>query len=691
MAVISIGGFDLYPYTRLLPGDGMDIADTDFIQPNFGDTSSNFGDPLLSIKKNNREVIVPIHLRSANKTKAGLHTILIQLNNALRTGKVLTWQDDGATNSSYLTVQFARFEPEFNKRRQDAGWMSGLVRIFTAPYARSVASGYATVLTASVAATGVTGSVALPTMALSDGPLSYSIQINTPSQMSQNEGRIVGAAILPSGYIADWSAASLALLTPNASLAGASGAAGSQVLALKTFDTFGTAPGIDSYGFYRAPFAQLILTNASAYSGRNRLLGVIKGRNLGVAVSILDDNGFPKTPLAKATSYFGVGFGVVDFGVINVDPLNGATKVINFEFVPNTDAPALSEAGLGTAKADVYLNRVLILPEENTQYVIDDNNRRAIGGMIITPYAGSTTLSSQALIIDDYGNTFSNPVASTGIASQVIILSNAAGAFVAPTIAIASTAAPNSAAVLCNTPTSYNFSAHISGGIIGINSVSGGGTLIAAVGKYMGSATSIISARICAGINATQNVGTYTFQLIFGGLGVGVGNPQVVACAALYNGSTSLNGYYRIRLQQRGPVINALACFEATYGVFRTATLVGSVFDAALPGVGILGLNDTVQNSYIKTFGFSEVPSTGLTAGDAYVLDGENQTAYRGVGQNYNLARSLRNKFIEHDPDPTQIKSSALVPFILPLDNEAANLNWSYQVNYNEHFTYAVI
>lgn len=691
MATISIGGFDLYPYTRILAGEGMDVADTDFIEPNFGDTSSNFGDPLLSVKKNNREVVIPIHLRSANKTKSGLHTILIQLNTALRTGKVLTWQDDGATAASYLSVQFARFEPEFNKRRQDAGWMSGVVRIFTGPYARSVASGYATALTPSAGVNGVLGSIALPSMSLSDGPLAYRIQINSPSQFGMGEGRIVGAAVLPPSYVADWSAASLLQISVS-TLMGATMACGSQVLGkgIVNPNSFGT---VDFY--YKESFAQLILTNASAYSGNNRVLAVARSRFPAVGITITGENGLPRTPYSLPTSFVPFGFGVVDLGVVNIDPSNGATTVLTFAPVVTNLKQTSDITNVNRYPDDLQLNRVLILPEDTTQYVVDDNGRRPIGGFAPDPLDLATYVLTGG--IDDYGNGFATAVLPN-IASYPIIY-NAFGVISVPTVNNGTTTYP--AAVISNVPTSFNLSANLSANSLMNHAINVNGTQVISIGKYYGVGTAIIAARVAMSLASNaQTIATAALQIVSGGLGLSLGVASVIACSALsttpsFGAFITAPGIH-LRFQQMGPVISAQASWDTPVIVtaskgFVTASIVASIGEAAQPGVGIIGIDDRLQGINIHWWSFSEVPSTGIRAGDVYVLDGENQTAYRGVGQNYNVAKALRGRFIEHDPDADRTRYNAIVPFVLPLDNEPTNQDWSYKIDYNEHFTYAVI
>lgn len=139
-AVFKIDGYDLYPYLRVAPGEGFDPIDADKVNPIFADSGLSEGQPLIAINEDNGEFVVPVHLNPAKSsgsfasTRQGLNDLIVDLNKRLSVAARVEWQDEGATNSTFYDIQFARFEPEYNFRRAGGRWMSGIIRIWTKPY-----------------------------------------------------------------------------------------------------------------------------------------------------------------------------------------------------------------------------------------------------------------------------------------------------------------------------------------------------------------------------------------------------------------------------------------------------------------------------------------------------------------------------------------------------------------------------
>src|SRR5512144_3127458 len=110
-----LDNFDLYQYVRVAADDGLSPQQAEMIAPQFSDSAVGDGDPLINIRTTNREFVLPVHLTPAKDvsfavTKDGLHAQVADLNRRLRNARQLEWRDDGATVSTYLQVEAARFE-----------------------------------------------------------------------------------------------------------------------------------------------------------------------------------------------------------------------------------------------------------------------------------------------------------------------------------------------------------------------------------------------------------------------------------------------------------------------------------------------------------------------------------------------------------------------------------------------------
>src|SRR5262249_6312385 len=94
----------------------------------------------------------------------------------------------------------------------------------------------------------------------------------------------------------------------------------------------------------------------------------------------------------------GGGYGVVDLGVINVDPNISATTAISLlpTDYTNSDAFLLSETPWSNDTSNMHhmmVNRVLVMPEESSQIVLDNSRRRSL----LDYYAVTGNVASQAL------------------------------------------------------------------------------------------------------------------------------------------------------------------------------------------------------------------------------------------------------------------------------------------------------
>lgn len=654
MAIIKVDGFDLWTFTRITQGDGLDLSDADFIEPQFGDSGIGFGDPLLSIRSHNREIAIPIHLRSDTTSKDSLHAKVSDLNRRLAIAKQLEWRDDNATASTYLNIKFARFEPEFNKRRQDALWMSGVVRIYAEPYGRSVASGYS-FNTGSFAGTGVSASISLASRITGDAPMVVRFEANTPSVANPfSHGRIIGGAIIPASYTSDWRAGSLVINDPDAWLMGASGAAGSQSLVHKAFKA-----GVSRSGTSYLPrtFAKLIITCASAYAGNNRVLAVANSEmNLGLARGGGIKSAASVTPMH--------GYGTLDLGVEYIDPNRGATHVIELK----TTAPLQPETRyvMNSASATFRLNRIILLPEDTSALIVDDSRRRLLSQLL-----GTSSTATAPLLIDDLGVQINASSPYQSLASQYFRHDSAITGHIFPA-KIATTTMSEFVA------TSSDISGELNCWFVNATAIIG-------LGKHTPDGDwHTRYTQVNASLGALSII--YTNASVAG---------STVASTA-FNNMIGFNDFLFLRMQQQGPIISAEAILhngenDLVPGGGGQASFVISTISASVANVSGDG------TPFLTTFGlaggfsrltFTEVPSVGLQPGDIYTLDSDTQTSLRRNSISVNTAPGLRGGYVTFFPDASKYNSA--VVYNLPLDRSSGlNQPWSGNIYVNEQFTYS--
>lgn len=236
-ATLKIDGFDVSTHLRLQPDQGLDPADTDFLQPEFGDAGGGEGDPLISLGEHNRELAFPLTLNPAEAgyaaSKDGLHQLVRDLQRRTKSAQVLEWRDDGATKSSFLDVVASRLEPEFHYRRGQHLYLQAVLRVWTRPYAHTatmwalgtaVATGIP--IATGVIATGVDGDV--------DADIDVNVFFKSATFGFPASGGLFVGFSVQDGSQATWSiwrpAASMVFNNSGGTLAGASGAAASQAL-----------------------------------------------------------------------------------------------------------------------------------------------------------------------------------------------------------------------------------------------------------------------------------------------------------------------------------------------------------------------------------------------------------------------------------------------------------------------------
>lgn len=140
--ILKIGALDLSQYVRVNPGEGLNPGAGDMLDPAFSDSPLFEGQTLTSLHAKNKEMIFPlyVHPSQAPYSNSDLNSLVQQINQALRPvidlGQTVycQYQNAQANFPTFFTIQFARFEPDFNFRVSEKGWLAGKLHVWALPY-----------------------------------------------------------------------------------------------------------------------------------------------------------------------------------------------------------------------------------------------------------------------------------------------------------------------------------------------------------------------------------------------------------------------------------------------------------------------------------------------------------------------------------------------------------------------------
>lgn len=675
MATLKVDGFDLWTYTRIAPGEGLDISDSDFIEPQFGDSGLGFGDQLISVHNRNREIVIPIHLRSDTTTKDGLHVKVSDLNRRLAVAKQFEYRDDNASASTFFDIRFARFEPEFNKRRQDALWMTGFVRIYTEPFGKGVSSGYS-FTTGSYAGTGVSASISLASRITGDAPMTVKFELNTPSLLSPlSHGRIAVGAILPASYVSDWAAASI-LPGPYSVLVGASGVAASQILCHAP-NAGAFVDGSNPSYYTGGVVGRVVITCASAYAGNNRVLAVVNSEyDIPIAITRMDGLRY-----AVATVPDVQGLGTVDLGVEFIDPRKGATHTIQIQ---SGITNRTYQTPASNPTSPLAINRLILVPEDSSVFIVDDSRRRLLADLSGNPARSGSSgfVPTVPIILDDVGNRVSATNAyMTTVASTAFRYGDAvaAPAQIYYNGSITGPAVPTAKAEF--NATAYDISGYMMAALM-----NGGSGAMLSLGKHTRAGDWFVQ-------YAQRNPTTAWFTI--GWNSTSVASFMSVSTIAVSN-VDSYAGF--LRMTQQGPVMHGeLQMFRpwtvggATGGGrFGNTVFVASISASVGAGLAVEGtpIISGVGIPFSRVT-FTGVPSYGRTAGDTYSSSGDELLLLQSSATSVqDIGWAMRGGFVSISPDAS--KYNAAVVYNLPLDRSGGlGAAWSARVSINERFTYS--
>lgn len=406
---------DVSSYLQLGESGGMDPSPT-FEEPSFLDAPLAEGQPLITVNERNREMVFPIWMTAA--TKDTFHALVTTLGKAAAKTKRVYVKDDGATNETYFDVTWARFEPSYKYLHARKRYLAGTLRIYSAPpfghtgSARALSTGIGSLAVgAGVAyATIPAGSVAGDVAALVQAKIITGASGN--QEAPRADGRVVGWAALPTGYVSLIPAASLYGLNSQASLIGRSGFPGSQAIGPRSSSNGASAP----------PLGARFALSASPYAGANRIFAYVRpGRPMPLAVNCTDENGAPIGPTAMSRGVHGVH--LVDLGVARV-PTAGATVpfTVQWSMPMISDNDSAMNLYSTNDKHSGYMGGVLVFPEDKLRVHVDPI--QPVGGRWFIGTAVASTIVSA--VPDDFGNSYSVVSGGTMVLSPTLGMRNSA-------------------------------------------------------------------------------------------------------------------------------------------------------------------------------------------------------------------------------------------------------------------------
>lgn len=377
---LRLGNLDLSDYTRVAQGDGLDPLDSGgFNDPQFSDSVLAEGQPLVYVSQGNREMQFPLYLKAASKD--ALAALLRSINQEIETTSPLRieWKDQGATDSTFYDVTFARFDPDYNYRRAGQNWLGGILHVWAAPP-------YGHTGTTRIIATGVGSGAALripiPSSTLGDVDSQMRVQIRQ-SAATSIDGNQVAVAVLPNPSWNPIIGASQ-FLAPvlgsvsyfSATVAVATGAPGGVAYSVKVpyFDHSVVNQPTTPVSSQDVAFSFAL--GASVYSGDMRVLAAVRAsERRGMQLQLMDENGDAVSSPVTATGW--AGYSIVDLGRITMpSSIDGATKswsvgLSNKPMFKVSNAPSMRH---NTAPHDPYgaqIAQLYVLPEDKMQLFLD--------------------------------------------------------------------------------------------------------------------------------------------------------------------------------------------------------------------------------------------------------------------------------------------------------------------------------
>ena len=410
--VFKLGQLDLSGFVRVNQGEGLDPGRGDMLEPSFSDSPFFEGQFFTSLDAKNREMVWPLYLHPSSSPylQDGLNQLVAKVNQQLRLTtdiglvQYVQWQNAQASNPTFYSLQFGRFEPNFNFRVSEKGWLAGNLHLWVLPYGHTATER----IFATYAAPANQGAIWVPPASivagaggtvLGDAPPQWDIRMTTGSYLA-DDGRIgVFSALPQASYVPIIPVGSFFGLHPSAGILGASGAYASQFLAMDQ-QAAGATSGYSYFSFAISP--------GSVYTGDNRVLGLVRARSAPFGLRAFGPDGQPlgATVIASAMD----GYQLVDYGILRAAAWDATAPVT----IQSYAGPDYSASGMFSPRraAPAWSQEhgpIFVLPAANTILSLDWNSPAvAIDGF---DQASGALLNGQ---LDMLGNQWS---LMTGLAS----------------------------------------------------------------------------------------------------------------------------------------------------------------------------------------------------------------------------------------------------------------------------------
>ena len=349
---LRVNDRDLSPYVRVGHDEGLDPVDPDYAEPQFSGVAA-FGEGQASVGEavDNREIVVPLFL-SAESTDE-LHVLVRDINSELRRGARVEWASDSQETATHFDLEAGRLDIDYQHWIVRNNRVRATLHLWTRPYghtgtSRLIASGVATAIR-QLPATGILGDV----------DALGKLEVRVGSRVASG-GRMIAYGVHRSASFSAVRGPSSSDFVgqAGATVRGASGAIGSQYLALPVSPT--TASGVALTSF---------LTPAAGHVGRHRVLAVARSRlDRPITISANDRSGAPLGPTAYASQIDGARWGVVDLGEIQVPSRSDDQEAVPTQYV-ELRAGGASGNQINASPA-LEVNRIVYLPLDDSPGVM---------------------------------------------------------------------------------------------------------------------------------------------------------------------------------------------------------------------------------------------------------------------------------------------------------------------------------
>jgi hypothetical protein len=341
---LRINGRDLSPYLRVQHDEGFDPQGV-FQEPQFtGSSAFTEGLEFVSDAIGNREWTIPLLLDGG--TRAGLHTLIQNINNDLYNGAQVEFATDDADSITYFTLERGRLDAEYQYFLVRSNILRATPTLWTRPYGSTGTSRLIASLPQSSAAI-----VQFPASGiLGDSAAGGIIEVRVGSQVAST-GRIIGFGIHSSASFSGIRGPSSTdfVAQTGATVRGYSGAVGSQALAIPISPTGASGVALTSY-----------LTPPGGHIGRHRIFAIGRSRlDRAITLYARDRWGQRLGPTTAASQVSG-NWAVIDLGEIQVPARASGQEAVPTQYVEIIGGGA--SGNVINASPALEINKLMYLP-----------------------------------------------------------------------------------------------------------------------------------------------------------------------------------------------------------------------------------------------------------------------------------------------------------------------------------------